>query len=225
MILRKSLLLFFVSLASAAVPAAHAGTDEEVRFLGYRLESPPETGSFEHDGDFLRLHELQDHRTPEDCAGAGAQSRLTLDSGFGPATGVLTREELEDSQVLAAAVIAKAMIPVVYFKKRFQRPRPYRADSSLIPCISKPRFGNDAYPSGHSTIGYALALVLARKFPEKRELILKQGIKIGENRVIGGVHHPSDVIAGRKLAEQVVQGMIRDYSLEYSFYSTSKSKY
>ncbi|MBU6154551.1 MAG: phosphatase PAP2 family protein [Bdellovibrionales bacterium] len=206
MFIGKKPLTFMLLFASHAVFAAQPLATEEFRFLGYRLEAPPEAGSFEHDRDFLRLHELQDHRTPDDCVGAGAQSRLTLDSGFGPATGVLTREELEDSQVLAAAVIAKAMIPVVYFKKRFQRPRPYRADSSLSPCISKPKFGNDAYPSGHSTIGYALALVLAEKFPEKRELILKQGIKIGENRVIGGVHHPSDVIAGRKLAEQVVRG-------------------
>ena len=64
-----------------------------------------------------------------------------------------------------------------------------------------------AYPSGHSTVGYALALALAKKFPYKKDLILQQGLKIGENRLIGGVHHPSDVVAGRKLAEQVVRGM------------------
>ena len=64
-----------------------------------------------------------------------------------------------------------------------------------------------SYPSGHSTAGYALALALAKKFPYKKELILQQGLKIGENRLIGGVHHPSDVAAGRVLATQVVRGM------------------
>lgn len=221
----KKLLVFLVLIAPNAVFAAQAGAEEEVGFLGYRLESPPERGSAENDRDFLRLHELQDHRTPQDCAAAGEQNKLTLESGFGPPTGVLTREELEGARVLAAAVIAKAMIPIGYFKKRFQRPRPFRVDSGLIPCISKPRLGDDAYPSGHSTIGYALALVLSEKFPEKRDLILKQGFQIGENRVIGGVHHPSDVLAGRRLAEQVVRGLFVQSSFAGADYSTAKSKY
>ena len=212
-------------LLPVSAHAAETGVDDEIRFLGYRLESPPESGSSENDRDFLQLHELQDRRTPEDCAAAGEQSKLTLESGFGPETGVLTRDEMEESRILATAVIAKAMVPVVYFKRRFQRPRPYRVDSDLIPCISKPRLGDDAYPSGHSTIGYALALVLSKKFPEKRDLILKQGLQIGENRVIGGVHHPSDVLAGRRLAEQVVRGMFLQSSFAGADYSTSKSKY
>jgi acid phosphatase (class A) len=207
--MRKRDGFFFVLLVTGLFFADTAAFAEEVEFLGYRLESPPEIGSAESDDDFLRLHDIQDQRTAEDCARASTQSRLTLESGFGPGSGILSSEEIKESRLLAAAVIAKAMIPVIYFKKVFQRTRPWVADPALVPCIPKPRSDHQAYPSGHSTIGYALALALARKFPEKRDLILNQGIQIGENRVIGGVHHPSDVIAGRKLAEQVVSGMIR----------------
>jgi hypothetical protein len=53
-----------------------------------------------------------------------------------------------------------------------------------------------------------MALALAKKFPYKKDIILQQGLKIGENRIIGGVHHPSDVRAGRLLAEQVVKKML-----------------
>ena len=36
---------------------------------------------------------------------------------------------------------------------------------------------------------------------------MKQGLQIGENRLIGGVHHPSDVVAGRILAVQVMDDL------------------
>ncbi len=184
-------------------------------FLGYRLSPPPVAGSAESDEDFIRLHEYQDHRTPGACEAAESQSDLTLENGFGPETGVLTKDEVRQVRVLGARVIAKALVPVLYFKNRFKRPRPFRTDPTLSPCISKPRFGDDAYPSGHSTVGYALALVLSKRFPEKRDLILRQGLQIGENRLIGGVHHPSDVIAGRRLAEQVVRGMRKEHHLAF----------
>jgi acid phosphatase (class A) len=210
--MKTGVCFFLALLAAGAVFSGGSAFAGEVEFLGYRLESPPRPGSAGDDQDFLRLHELQDHRTSVDCAKASAQSRLTLESGFGPETGVLSSVEIKESRILAAAVIAKAMIPVAYYKRIFQRARPWVSDADLVPCIPKPGSDHRAYPSGHSTIGYALALALARKFPGKRDLILNQGIQIGENRVIGGVHHPSDVIAGRKLAEQVVSGMFPERS-------------
>ena len=187
---------------------AHAQVKaKEVYFFGYHLPAPPAKNSDEFRQDFTTLHAYQDHRTPEECASAATQSSLMLSNGFGPKTGVLTASELKKARVLAARVFAKAGIAVYYFKNHFKRPRPYITDESLSPCISKVRNSYMSYPSGHSAAGYALALALAKKFPYKKDLILQQGLKIGENRLIGGVHHPSDVVAGRKLAEQVVRGM------------------
>jgi hypothetical protein len=41
------------------------------------------------------------------------------------------------------------------------------------------------------------------KFPNKKEIIMKQAEQIGLNRVIGGVHHPSDIQAGQYMAQQL----------------------
>lgn len=202
---------FVLSLALVSFTSTQAWAysgERQYRFFGYRIPGPPSVESDAYRADFTKLHEYQDTRTPEQCELAGTQSHLTLANAFGPQTGILTAAEMKKAKILSLRVFAKVAIPVYYFKQKFKRARPFRTDTSLNPCISKPGKADYAYPSGHSTTGYALALALARKFPYKRDLIMKQGLQIGENRLIGGVHHPSDVAVGRKLAEQVVKNMI-----------------
>ena len=202
----KSKTVFLLLMLSWMATQASAASEKEYYFLGYHLPAPPAEGTDAYFNDFIKLHEYQDHRTSEQCASAEAQSNLTLEDGFGPQTGVLTSDEVSEAKILSIRVLIKTGIAVYYFKEKFNRPRPFNKDSSLLPCIHKPK--DLSYPSGHATAGYALALVLAKKFPAKRDLILKQGLQIGENRLIGGVHHPSDVEAGRKLAVQLAKHML-----------------
>ncbi len=173
-------------------------------FFKLQLPPPPQAGTSEYDRDFIILHQLQDTRTPEECDSASLQSHLTLENAFGPETGVLTAAEVKKAKILSMRVIAKTAVAVFYFKQIFRRDRPFNVDNTLNPCIQKPKSGDFAYPSGHSATGYALALALSRKFPEKKDIIMAQGLKIGDHRLLGGVHHPSDVQAGRELAEQIV---------------------
>tara|TARA_B100000674_G_C37737284_1_gene867201 strand:+ start:62 stop:562 length:501 start_codon:yes stop_codon:yes gene_type:complete len=56
---------------------------------------------------------------------------------------------------------------------------------------------NGSYPSGHTTIGWATALVLAEINPKRQNQILKRGYSFGQSRVICGAHWQSDVNAGR----------------------------
>jgi len=63
---------------------------------------------------------------------------------------------------------------------------------------------NGSYPSGHTSIGWATALVLAEINPERSDKILKRGFEIGESRVICGYHFQSDVDAARIVASAVV---------------------
>jgi acid phosphatase (class A) len=204
MIVQKLLVLAFFSIFSIFCSQAQA---KDVTRFGYTLPEPPQPQSDLFRQDFTELHRYQDQRTPEECARAGKQSDLSFENGFGPETGVLTAAEMKKAKILSKRVIAKAGAAIAYFKKHFQRPRPYLTDEALSPCIRKPSYGYHSYPSGHSTMGYAMALVLAKKFPYKKEIILKQGWQIGENRILGGVHHPSDVQAGRLLAAQVAKKM------------------
>jgi len=66
---------------------------------------------------------------------------------------------------------------------------------------------NASYPSGHSTYGTVDALVLAELAPDLHDALIARGEQIGDDRVIAGVHFPSDVTAGRTLGNAIFSVM------------------
>lgn len=191
--------LFIVHLTSPAI-AAPAEAEAMCRLL-----PPPAPGSEAFDRDLRALHELQQKRTPEQCAVARREKQVSLRSWFGPETGVLSEAELRRATPAALQVFAVAGAWSAVCKRHFRRIRPYVQDRSLQPCIEPPKVEDLSYPSGHAAVSFALSHMLARMFPHKAERILKQGFGIGENRALAGVHFPSDVEAGRILSKGVLQ--------------------
>ena len=61
-----------------------------------------------------------------------------------------------------------------------------------------------SYPSGHTSIGWAWALVLAEASPDRSEAVLARGRAFGESRVVCNVHWESDVIEGRFIGAATV---------------------
>ena len=72
-------------------------------------------------------------------------------------------------------------------------------DSPICPTKTK----NDSYPSGHATAGYLMALTLIDMFPDKRDAILARAQEYANNRLVCGVHFPSDIAASRLVAYSV----------------------
>ena len=93
-------------------------------------------------------------------------------------------------------------------KQQFARPRPYDAIPQVKPAVS--RESSYSYPSGHSTWGMAEATLLAELQPERREAILDRGRQVGYDRVVGGVHYPSDVDAGQILGNAIAQAWLAE---------------
>jgi len=91
-------------------------------------------------------------------------------------------------------------------KNYYMRVRPFVLfnEDTCNPEQQKELSTNGSYPSGHTSIGWATALVLAEVNPERTDKILKRGFEIGESRVICGYHYQSDVDAGRLVAGAVV---------------------
>ena len=173
-------------------------------FLLPQLAPPPVPGSGLDQNDFQVLHQYQNNRTQEECRVADSQSIPTVNNLFGPVAGVLSAQELQRAFIPANQLLVKTMYRLNQYKDMYPRPRPYRVDETLYPCIYRPS-GNRAYPSAHAALGVVLSHFLANYFPYKKEIILKQGMQIGVNRLIGGVHHPSDVIAGQELGLKLAQ--------------------
>ena len=83
-------------------------------------------------------------------------------------------------------------------KNIFQRKRPFLVDDGPIRVLRSTGLTNSFdYPSGHSTAGWALGLVLSSLVPEQSTEILLRAHAFGESRVICGVHNASAVEAGR----------------------------
>jgi acid phosphatase (class A) len=82
-------------------------------------------------------------------------------------------------------------------KKGYAKRRPY-LDDPLPICEAKTAHlaGNGDYPSGHTTGGWAQALVLAELMPDRATPILQRGRAFGESRYICGAHSKSAVEAG-----------------------------
>jgi acid phosphatase (class A) len=92
-------------------------------------------------------------------------------------------------------------------KQLFARPRPYQTDKTLHPVFALTDVPN-SYPSGHALTGYLEAFTLAEIVPEKRNEILARADDYAHNRLVCGVHYPSDIEESRRVAYLVFGYML-----------------
>ncbi len=202
------LLLSAAALLSAFAPLSAADwvierstyylTAEQQSFSDF--PAPPAEGTRAYKKDFAALHAWQDRRTAEQCAKAAVGAKAGFDEFFSdisPFPSPLTGE--------AAAIFKRIKIETdgvaADVKDRYKRQRPFHTDASLDPCLG--RIGGLAYPSGHATISRMYALVLAELVPADKKKFLARADEAALDRVIGGVHHPSDIEAGKRLADRL----------------------
>jgi acid phosphatase (class A) len=91
-------------------------------------------------------------------------------------------------------------------KDKYQRKRPFQINGKKTCTPDDEAFlrDNGSYPSGHATIGWTWALILAQISPGKSNAVLERGRSFGDSRVICNVHWQSDVVEGRLLGAAVV---------------------
>ena len=97
-------------------------------------------------------------------------------------------------------------------KMHYMRKRPFAYFKEDTPLLDQQRglANNGSYPSGHTAIGWATALVLSEINPSRQDEILKRGYEMGQSRVICGFHFQSDVDAARMVAAAVVARLHAD---------------
>lgn len=98
-------------------------------------------------------------------------------------------------------------------KNHYQRQRPFLINGAAA-CVDdheRERLETDgSYPSGHTAIGWAWALILAELVPERANDVLARGLAFGESRMICNVHWASDVAAGRIVGAAAVARLHAD---------------
>jgi len=94
----------------------------------------------------------------------------------------------------------------------YQRERPFMVNhTGTCTPEDEPALRKDgSYPSGHTAVGWAWALVLTSLMPERTDALLARGYAFGQSRVICGAHWQSDVDNGRVIGAAAVARLQAD---------------
>lgn len=93
----------------------------------------------------------------------------------------------------ALMALSISQVLVQLLKRKIGRPRPYFIFSNIK--VKKPLF-DFSFPSGHSTAGYALAVMFSLDFPFLFLPLVTLATLIGFSRTYLGFHYPLDVAMG-----------------------------
>jgi len=179
------------------------------------LPPPPANASVTTQKELNELLKWQLQRTPDQVAYAKADATITVfrfADVLGPA---FNEASLPTTASFFKDAIANVEMLIDYAKSYYHRTRPYVLDARVQPVLAKPN--NDSYPSGHSTAGHFIAIVLADMIPEKAGELYERGESFAQNRVIGGVHYPTDLEAGKLSATLIAERMFASFEFRRDF--------
>jgi len=202
------LVLVLVGALAVANRAAWAGyyMDPSQVDLIHVLAPPPAPDSVEGKADLQAVLATQRIRTDgqvRDARADAEESVFCFADVIGPAfkpenlpfaTGFFDHVSSNDDEAVAAA------------KAHFNRPRPFVVDHEVKPVVGHPI--SPSYPGGHATFAYVNAILLAYMVPERATTIFSRAARYAQNRVIAGVHYPTDSEAGRISASVIANVLL-----------------
>jgi len=132
---------------------------------------------------------------------------------FSCALGIpITEQDTPHLYMLLRRTLADAGLSTYTAKKHYQRKRAFMVNGQPIctPEEEEKLRKDGSYPSGHTALGWAWALILTEIAPERADAILDRGRAFGESRIICNVHWHSDVVEGRFMGAAVVAQLHAD---------------
>ena len=148
--------------------------------------------------ELAELHRIEASRTPAEVKAAQADDgeedmfvyRTVLGSSF-------EKANLPVTAAFQAHILTEAVAASGTLKNSFLRARPYQIDATLHP-VCPTTTAHTSYPSGHSIVGYLMALTLTEMVPERQAELLTRADDYAHNRMVCGVHYKSDTTASKR---------------------------
>ena len=167
------------------------------------LPPPPAEGSHLFDAD-KAIHdwarELKPSERTRRAVFEGTTNVDTMAMAFSGAFGKrLSKETTPKTMHLLERSIRTFRLAAAKPKREYMRKRPYVYfnEDTLIPEYEEEERNSGSYPSGHTSRGWGMALVLAQLNPERQDTLMSYGYEWGQSRVIANYHWQSDVDAAR----------------------------
>lgn len=152
---------------------------------------------------------------------------------FSCALGIpVTEQDTPRLYMLLRRTLADAGLSTYTAKNKYQRKRPFMKNNepTCTPDEEAHLMKDGSYPSGHTAIGWAWALILTEIAPDRTDAILARGRAFGESRNICNVHWHSDVVEGRFMGAAAVARLHADPAFRAELeaakaeYTTSRTK-
>ncbi len=173
------------------------------------LPAPPSAGSAAQAADDAAYHEL--NKLLGTARGALAVSDADLSPHatgvFACALGVpISESETPNLNMLLRRSMTDGALATYKAKTHYQRTRPFVTFKahSCTPADEAFLVNDGSYPSGHTAIGWAWALLLTQVAPDHADAILQRGRAFGQSRAICGAHWASDVESGRTIGAATI---------------------
>ena len=181
------------------------------------IPSPPANGTAEALADLAVLQAEDKIRTPAEAAQAAAQGKLKgaalfaglLGPGFDLTTLPATVALLDTLRREEKAAVGRA-------KDHFLRDRPWIVDPKLHSCA--PDGGpKTSYPSGHASMAFSTAAILARLMPERAPALLDRARVFVRTRIVCEQHSPSDLAAGETYGALIAERLMETPAFQTQF--------
>ncbi|TGQ92096.1 phosphatase PAP2 family protein [Mesorhizobium sp. M8A.F.Ca.ET.208.01.1.1] len=212
--LAAGLLLLVVGSAARAEDAKPFITNKDVD-LTMILPPPPANDSAETKAELGEVLTMQVTRTPEMEARAIADAEENV-WRFADVMGPnFNKDKLPKFSAFFDRVVETEGAVVDPAKDVWKRPRPHQLSDLVKPVVKLSSSGS--WPSGHATVGTMMGIILSDMVPEKRAQIMARAAEFAHNRIVGGIHFPSDVEMG-KISGSVIAAVLlnRDeFTAEY----------
>ena len=186
------------------------------------LPPPPQTGSLREQDDIAVYRATRALKDTPRWAQARADNEIETPSAprvFDEALGIrFTPGRMPVLTRLLGRMLGDLETVQTPAKRGFIRPRPFVTEPAETCITPEPWLAaSGSYPSGHSALGWAWALVLSEMAPDRADEILVRGLAYGESRMICGVHYASDVEAGRIVGAALFASLKADPAFQADF--------
>ncbi|SCY78503.1 acid phosphatase [Desulfoluna spongiiphila] len=132
---------------------------------------------------------------------------------FSCALGIaITKEETPHLYMVLRRSLADAGLSTYTAKDHYKRVRPFvmMEQPTCFPQDEDHLKNDGSYPSGHTAIGWAWALILTEIAPDRADRLIARGRAFGESRVVCNAHWYSDVMEGRFMGAATVAKLHAD---------------